>query len=89
MKQTLIIYLILFSINALAEDDLSDEQIAESNCQISIYTERFTGIKATQIIYTKAASQAECDAKAKPHRHNFYPKEIKDKKLEIKFKSKN
>ena len=82
--------LTVFSLPLFAqEEDASPEQIKNSNCKILIHTERFTGIKDDQIIYSTAGSKAECEKKAKPHRHNFYPKEIKSKDVKYFFKTMN
>ena len=59
---------------------------ADSNCKIVINTERFTGIRETQTIHTKATSKKECQEKSAPHKYNFYPKEIKKKDVKVIYK---
>lgn len=89
MKTIIILTAVLFVLPALASDEeVSPETIKNSNCKIIIHTERFTGIKDNQTIYSTATSKEECDKKAKPHRHNFYPKEIKSKKVDFIYTSK-
>ena len=81
--------LILLSFSAIAQemdDDL--EQKKSSNCHIEINIERTTGIKDNHTIYTTATSKEECNKKSKPHRHNFYPKEVKSKTVEVIYSGK-
>ena len=64
------------------EEEISEETAKNSNCKIIINIERITGIKESQTIYTSVKSKEECEKKSKPHRHNFYPKEVKSKSVE-------
>lgn len=68
-----------------ADEEESLSAIENSNCHISIRTTRMSGIRELQQFYTVAQSESDCAIKAKPHRYNLYPDEIKSISVKHKF----
>ena len=86
MKFALIIALITTTLYAQTEPDLPTGDQETANCIITIKNERFSTVKQEQIIYAKVADKKSCEERAKTHRHNLLPKEIKHRSVEAEFK---
>lgn len=70
------------------EDESSAEfvdAIQNTNCNIRVISERHSGVKDVQDFYTQVQSKQECEDKAKPHRHNLFPEQVKKKTVRVHF----
>lgn len=68
--------------------DEEEQRTPGTNCVITIRSERKSGVKDVENLYTSAKSKAECANKSKVHRINYFPDQIKTKKVSIRYQEK-